>query len=310
MRLLKPTCEIIPQKPGVDGVYQQIEIAGRTCYKSDNKITADSAFRFVDNLIRNKHFAMLEHGTVYLTVIDDNFEMQHDLLSPDVIGDYQKNKFSIVNSRNEVAYITTNLRVLLENDWLEDLQYLCEPTEYHEKRITVRFGTQIAISREFNRHRINSMAEQSTIYCNYSTDKFNSSVGVNEPSFIEDLTAAAYKISEDVTNDPDAVFEKMCAEILKFCPEEYAADTSWGIIDWWLFGNLASERSYIEMLKLGAKPHQARTVLPLDTHTELVHTASESGWRNFLYLRDSHSTGFQHPDAEKLALKLKNLLAL
>lgn len=306
MRLLKPTCEIIPQKPGVDGVYQQIEIAGRTCYKSDNKITADSAFRFVDNLIRNKHFAMLEHGTVYL--------VNSDSQDTEFIDKYKLNKYSVINIVDSVAYVTTNMRVIVENDWDGDLDgeytFACEPTEHHEKRITVRFGTQIAISREFNRHRINSMAEQSTIYCNYSTDKFNSSVGVNEPSFIEDLTAAAYKISEDVTNDPDAVFEKMCAEILKFCPEEYAADTSWGIIDWWLFGNLASERSYIEMLKLGAKPHQARAVLPLDTHTELVHTASESGWRNFLYLRDSHSTGFQHPDAEKLALKLKSLLAL
>lgn len=77
--------------------------------------------------------------------------------------------------------ITTNYRVLVENNWLDDLKYLCEPTEYHEKRVTVHFVLPIGISREFCRHRVFSFAEQSTRYCNFSADKFN-----NELTFIED----------------------------------------------------------------------------------------------------------------------------
>ena len=52
------------------------------------------------------------------------------------------------------GYVTTNLRVLVENDWLDDLQYICEPTEYHEKRHTVKFICDRGVSHEFVRHKI------------------------------------------------------------------------------------------------------------------------------------------------------------
>lgn len=67
MRLIKPYSEIWEQLAGPEGVYKQIERAGRVCYKSEDKITEDSAKPFVDNrLIKSGHYAMLEHGTVYL----------------------------------------------------------------------------------------------------------------------------------------------------------------------------------------------------------------------------------------------------
>ena len=86
-----------------------------------------------------------------------------------------------VKTDDKYAYVTMNYRHIIENDWLDDLKYLCEPTEYHEKRVTVRFVLPIGISREFCRHRVMSFAEQSTRYCNFSMDKFN-----NELTFIED----------------------------------------------------------------------------------------------------------------------------
>ena len=68
MKLIKPSFEILNQSNGLDGVYKQIEIAGRTCYKSEDKITEDSAKEFVNRLIKSGHGAMLEHGTVYLKI--------------------------------------------------------------------------------------------------------------------------------------------------------------------------------------------------------------------------------------------------
>lgn len=56
----------LKQGPGLNGVFQMIELAGRTCYKSEDLITPDSAGVFVNRLIANGHGAMLEHGTVYL----------------------------------------------------------------------------------------------------------------------------------------------------------------------------------------------------------------------------------------------------
>lgn len=58
-----------------------------------------------------------------------------------------------VKTDDKYAYVTLNYRHIVENNWLDDLKYLCEPTEYHEKRITVRFTTSNGIMREFTRHK-------------------------------------------------------------------------------------------------------------------------------------------------------------
>ena len=67
MKIQKPQYEIWMQNPGELGIYQQIERAGRVCYKSENNTTEDSAKPFVGRMIEHEHYAMLEHGTVYLT---------------------------------------------------------------------------------------------------------------------------------------------------------------------------------------------------------------------------------------------------
>ena len=59
-------------------------------------------------------------------------------------------------------------------------------------------------------------------------------------------------------------------------------------------------------MKLGWKPQQARTVLPLDTHSELIHTAFLSDWAHFIDLRSNGTTGEPHPDMKKVADMLKN----
>ena len=157
MKLIKPNVEIIEQQPGLEGMYKQIELAGRTCYKSEDKITEDSAKAFVDRMIKSGHGAMLEHGTVYLTIpITDSTSYRIDA--------YRRNKYTRSDISKDVRnyYITTNLRVLVENNWLNDLQYICEPTEYHEKRITVKWTCDRGVSHEFVRHRVFSFAMEST----------------------------------------------------------------------------------------------------------------------------------------------------
>ena len=159
MKLIKPSFEILEQLPGLEGMYKQIELAGRTCYKSDDKITEDSAKEFVDRMIKSGHGAMLEHGTVYLTIPCFN-----DCSTNDVVSHYINNKYSVIKDNSGIiknihdfdrkAYVTTNLRVLVENDWMEDLQYICEPTVHHEKRHTVKFICDRGVSHEFVRHKM------------------------------------------------------------------------------------------------------------------------------------------------------------
>ena len=179
MRLIKQSFEIWNQPTGLEGVYKQIERVGRVCYKSENKITEDSAKPFVDRMIKSNHGAMLEHGTMYMFMpIDCDKHDYH------VAWKYYKNKYSKVIIRNEHFllnkngyYITTNFRVLVENGWLDDLKYICDPTEFHEKRACVHFVCDRGVSHEFVRHRVMSFAQESTRYCNYSKDKFGNEQG-------------------------------------------------------------------------------------------------------------------------------------
>ena len=182
MRLIKPSYKIIEQEPGINGVYKMIEYAGRICYKSSNKITEDSAKPFVDRMIKSGHGAMLEHGTVYLKITYKDTDFATLCMF------YGRNKYSVLNHSedNRIYYITTNYRVLVENNHLRDLKYLCEPTEFHEKRITVHFTADAGVMREFFRHRVFSMAQESTRYCNYLRDKFSNSITVIYPSWLKE----------------------------------------------------------------------------------------------------------------------------
>lgn len=180
MKLIKPSYEILTPTDWREwGIKKFIELVGRTCYKSEDKITDDSYKGFVQRMIDSKHYAMLEHGTVYITA--SSYIYLNKLK-----GDYDKNKYSIVKEHfdhkgNLFYYITTNLRVLIENYWINDLCYLSEPTNYHAKRITVKFICNRQVSHEFVRHRVFSFAQESTRYCNYTKGKFGGELTFIEP---------------------------------------------------------------------------------------------------------------------------------
>lgn len=283
-----PQFEIWNQEPGMDGIYRQVERAGRVCYKSEDHCTAESARPFVERMIKSDHTAMLEHATVYLLYRDG------ETASAEQGGDaaveawqrYERNKFSKVSTVDGCHYVTTNLRVLAENQWLADLDHLTEPLAHHERRVTVHFTTQIATTREFNRHRANSMAEQSTRYCNYSKDKFGNEISINIPEWVRALS-----VEEPAQID----FLELAKKVTEGQADDYEN---------WLFANLAAERAYLNLIAAGRKPQEARAILPLDTNTELIHTAFVSDWKHFFDLRAKGTTGAPHPDAKVLALPL------
>lgn len=318
MRIIKPDFEIWNQEEGLEGIYKQVERCGRVCYASDP--VEGKAKDFVDRMIKLGHGAMLEHGTVYLGLPPH---------SPITFYKYRDNKYSSyrevrisdTGSPNVYAYVSTNYRVLVQGgyetweeamannfdrNWLDDLKYLCEPTKYHEKRVTVHFTTQIAITREFNRHRVNSMAEQSTRYCNYGKDKFGG-VGINLPSWVD----SEIQRLEDITENVLPTFEQLKEEYFSVSDQGITKD-DWGDIEWWLWSNLVAEESYLKLIEKGRKPQEARVVLSLDTNTELIHTAFVSDWKYFFGLRDDEKHA--HPDAYELAhplheeFKNRNLL--
>lgn len=298
MRINNPSFEIWDQEPGLDGIYRQIERVGRVCYKSEDHQTADSARPFVERMIKNEHYAMLEHGSVFLTISlegDDKLSAEE---REQKANNYISNRFSRVVIAGGKAFVSTNLRVLAENGWLDDLTFLTEPTDHHERRVTVHFTTQIAITREFNRHRADSMAEQSTRYCNYSKAKFGNEITVNLPTWVKQQMMDSNWVRQ-ISGGTLTISGHDFLELGRKVVDGSATD-----LDNWVFANLATEKSYMNLIAAGRKPQEARVVLPLDTNTELVHTAFISDWKHFFDLRALGTTGAPHPDAKALAIPL------
>ena len=269
MKLIKPSFTIIEQGSGIEGVYKQIEMAGRTCYKSEDKITETSAKEFVDRMIKSGHGAMLEHGTIYLFAE----WYKDDGGSP--LGKYKNNKYSRYTWNDNGAYVTTNLRVLVENGWIDDLKYLSIPTEYHARRVTVKFVCDRGVTHEFVRHRVFSFAQESTRYCNYSKDKFGNNVTYIIPCWTK---------------------TKEC-EIDTSQPSGFTAEDEWIC----MLGK--AERHYFQLINMGWKAQEARAVLPTAVKAELVMTGFVDDWKHFFHLRTAAGA---HPQARELAQPLQD----
>ena len=288
MRLIESKAEYIPQEKGLDGIYKMIELAGRTAYHSQDKITPTSAKDFVDRMIKSKHGAALEHGTVYLKVSEAYLDTKDKstfsngravsiTMHPWLNTPYCK--INTVPSEEYLdtydAYITTNLRYICEHE-IGDMQgmhnefltYICEPTEHHEKRYTMRFTCSRAIANELVRHRTMSFLQESTRYINYSKERHG-----GEITFI---------------NNPDGQLFPITYHLID--AYEYA------------------EKAYFKLLEKGATPQQARDVLPNATKTELIMTGFASDWRHVMDLRLFEKTGKVHPDMLDLMQKAQKAM--
>lgn len=266
MKLIENKIEKLEQKNDLLGIYEQIEIAGRTAYKSLDKIEYDengrskTAKEFVERMIKMNHGSTLEHGTVYLEFpFGRGADMMYGLLKYTSV---KKNP----NILDSPVYVTTNYRVLVESGLLCDLEFLCKPTEYHEERTTFRLTCARVQADSFVRHRVFSFLMESTRYCNYSNGKFNSEIEVVKP------------IRWDDFGEDQSVFMN-----------------TWDV----------AEHAYMNLIKNGVKPEDARDVLPLQLKTELIMTGTESQWDEFFKLRISDHA---HPDAKYIAEQIKEQL--
>ena len=186
MKVISPKFEVLDEIDGTK-ILQKIEAAGRTCYKSESKITPDSAKKFVANVIRNGHESVIEH-----------------------------------------------------------------------EKISVRIICDRGVTHEIVRHRIASYSQESTRYCNYSDDKFG-----NELTFI--------------------------------LPFFWKNDERLAL---WSQAMQSAEESYLNLIKLGASPQEARSVLPNSLKTEIVVTMNLREWRHFFKLRTDKAA---HPQMREVA---------
>lgn len=174
MKIIKPGFEILTDL-NPELILKHIEQCGRTCYKSENKITEESCRAFVKSIINRGHEAVLEHFNV-----------------------------------------------------------------------TVKFICDRGVSHEIVRHRLASYCQESTRYCNYSKDSFDSEITVIEPLFLT--------------------------------PDTFGYDE-------WKEACQTAEGAYFNLLEWGCTPQEARAVLPNSLKTEVVMTANLREWRHFFRLR-------------------------
>jgi thymidylate synthase (FAD) len=291
MKLIESSVQIIEEKDP----YKMIELAGRTCYKSEDKITENSAKEFVDRMIKLGHGAMLEHGTIYLTIDGEDPNLSKIQSNPHTKVNLVP--YEVLTESNYTisykAYITTNLRVLVENNLKELLCYQVEPTEHHEKRITVKWILDRVTGESFLRHRVFSFARESTRYCDYSKDKFGNDITYIIPSWL-DLPEGKYSNWDNDWCD--------VSELKLLYPE---VDNLSDPANCFLQSIKNAEYYYFMLINRGWKPQQARQVLPFAVCSPLVMTGFESDWEHFFELRCS---GAAHPDARKLADELKSLM--
>ncbi len=128
--------------------------------------------------------------------------------------------------------------------------------------ITVKFICDRGVSHEIVRHRIASYSQESTRYCNYSKDQFGNEITVIKPCFWDE-------------SSPNYLIWKKQMESI--------------------------EKAYFDLLSNGAKPEEARSILPNSLKTEIVVTMNLREWRHFFKLRTSRRA---HPQMREVAIML------
>lgn len=304
MRAIEPFAEIMDIDVGVD-VLKKIEWVGRTCYKSTDKITDESAPIFVANLIKRGHEAMLEHGSFcFMLPMGEWRGLQTIIKNLETHGWKSFLRFTCDNNR---PLVSANIRAwrefmkvfyeqmnclpkymkkfVLDNpvlfpefqtcNWFGRDEVALTPvgvdglkteTEFLTHcDVTVRWVVDRGISHEIVRHRPASFAQESTRYCNYGKDKFGGQLTFIIPEF--------FKYGSDGWDTWKNVME-MC------------------------------EFAYLKMIEMGVTPEKARTVLPNSIKTELIMTANCAEWIHFFELRACNKTGKAHPQMLEVARPL------
>ena len=276
-------------------IWSHIAKCARVCYQSEPRKNGETDKEFVkrvilrnhsfDEIAENRdlqlklHLSVLEHGTVYLKLPKVNYVAEFYKAEP-----HSKIYIGYIESNKPSVYITTNIRVMVEHGRINDSEYICTPTKYHYLRSSFNIITDIGIARELARHRTHSISEESTRYCNYSKDKFNNELTFIKPCWLNDEKLKLYGDYHIVIRDksPESIF----------------------------IANLNNvERDYLDLIKLGWTPQQARQILPLSTKVQTIHTAFESDWAEFISLRADACSGSVHPNMNMIADKIKCLMS-
>lgn len=327
IKVVNPSVEVWKQEGyDLESIFKHIARCARVCYQSTPKNKDENAYDFLVRTIfkgndflgfskinvKNRferilaqnaygdvdltsfHLSCCEHATVHLkfpTFIPSAFDR--------CVNVYSHNKYSRSKNNNGYIYVTTNLRVIIENYAVDTLDFIDETPNcpYYIPRPTICFITDIGASRELNRHRVNSVSEESTRYCAYDKGKFGNGITVAKLPWIPDTdpTDGGHDYNEGFFNDNE-IFDNNTIE------EQYTEN--WNAVDWFFYGLQVCDLVYRKTRELGWTAQQAREILPLNTKTQIVHTAFVDDWEHWIALRSNEVSGKVHPMMSELAKQL------
>lgn len=275
---------------------KKIEKCGRVCYKSEDKITEDSAEKFVASIIKRGHEAVLEHASfifefsrsvyedliekvkfvethypvkmylrftdAYGYIVSGNVRAWRDFFwfagVPPYMGDFVKtNPILFPEFKDDITFSRKKGEWNISQISTNDLVFTYQRLVHED--VSVKFICDRGVTHEIVRHRPASFCQESTRYCNYSNGKFGGEITVIKPCF----------------------FKENSTRYLN-----------------WFVACESAETAYNAILEDGGTPQEARDVLPNSLKTEIIMTANLMEWCHFFNLRMSPAA---HPQMREVA---------
>jgi len=325
MKIIKPSVKIfdLPEPTDHDGVLMHLERIGRTCYKSEDKITTDSAAKFLQNIRNRKHWAMLEHYIFALSVpfwMYDDFRgmvkracAAHDselLTKLSFIHFTEWEDFSDAKYQYVVSFNATALNYLVATDTVMKnsgcaINHLFQFMKNNYPELMMDPGIS-SVSIDWNikflsREEVKAMPMWLRDVHDFMSVLFVVDRGVTH----EIVRHRPVSYAQESTRYCNYSQGKFGNEITVILPSFY--DTGMGtmsnslVFDEWKAACEASERRYNKLIEMGSTPQQARSVLPNSLKADLNMTAYLKEFKHFFNMRCEKGA---HPQMREVACPL------
>lgn len=314
IKVVNPSVEIWRQEGyTLDAIWKHIARCARVCYQSTPKNNGETDYGFVvRTLLKRKdvvnqpyniedikgcHLSVFEHGIVHLKL---PLTLAQGIMQS---RRFIKNYYNRIKIYGDYCYVTTNMRVIIENAWIDTLEFIDNTNDcpYYKATATISFTTDIGVSRELNRHRCHSISEESTRYCAYDKCKFGNGITVAKCPWILEIDPEdkGHNYREGFFNDNEIFHDNII--------EEQYTD-NWTAVDWFFYGLQICDLVYRKTREHGWTAQQAREILPLNTKTQVVHTAYLNDWYQWCLIRADEVSGKVHPCMKFIANRVKEII--
>lgn len=326
MKVIKPYHEHI-SKEGMTP-YQFIEKIGRTCYKSEDKITDDSAVKFVKGLCSRKHYAMIEHYWVHMRYTGLYEDLMKGLsmfakVDCGLLGEATDILRHVYITEHCDTYISAPLRVFFDMvSTLGACDLNVTPINSVIDEMLSCVGNYFpeifpqCFSYRNTRH-FQIMPEED--FCDdLYNELYDSPKNLREQEIMKHRTHTVLfvcdrGVSHELVRHRPCSFAQESTRYCNYSKDKFGGDITFilpfffdtghddsRVYEAWKTSCEVAERKYFELLGYGSTPQEARSVLPNSLKTEIIMTCNETEWQHIVNLRAKGTTGAPHPQMKEI----------